>query len=314
MENRSHALMAGFFTIALLVLSTVFALWLGKDKIKRTPYEIATKLSVAGLNVQAAVRYKGIKVGNVSSINFDPAVQGQILLEIDVVSDTPVTPDTYATLAYQGVTGIAYVQLDEDNVHAPHGALIAANGDAPVRIPLRPGMLQNLEERGMAILKQTEELTARINTLLDPDHQKAVTSAIENIGKAAAAWQMVPDRLSPTLDKLPALAEQTQSTLAAVKALSGDASKLSNNLNQFATSMQAADGPLAKLNNSVEQISTSVSQDTLPKINAVTSDARSSLRAINRTTDALNERPQSLLFGNPAIPPGPGESGFAPSR
>lgn len=314
MENRSHALMAGFFTIALLVLTAVFALWLGKDKIKRTPYEIATKLSVAGLNVQAAVRYKGIKVGNVSSINFDPAVQGQILLKIDVVSDTPITPDTYATLGYQGVTGIAYVQLDEDNVHAPHGALIAASGDAPARIPLRPGIMQNLEQRGMAILKQTEELTKRINTLLDPDNQKSIASAIDNIGKAAAAWQKVPDRLGPTLDKLPALADQTQSTLAAFKTLSGDASKLSNNLNQFTISMQAPDGPLARLNNSVELISAGISQDTLPKINAVTTDARNSLRSINRTSDALNERPQSLLFGNPTTPPGPGEAGFSPAK
>ncbi|MFZ6816376.1 MlaD family protein [Undibacterium sp. Rencai35W] len=314
MENRSHALMAGFFTIALLVLTAVFALWLGKDKIKRTPYEIATKLSVAGLNVQAAVRYKGIKVGNVSSINFDPAVQGQILLKIDVVSDTPITPDTYATLGYQGITGIAYVQLDEDNVHAPHGALIAASSDAPARIPLRPGIMQNLEQRGMAILKQTEELTKRINTLLDPDNQKSIASAIDNIGKAAAAWQKVPDRLGPTLDKLPALADQTQSTLVAVKTLSGDASKLSNNLNQFTISMQAPDGPLARLNNSVELISAGISQDTLPKINAVTTDARNSLRSINRTSDALNERPQSLLFGNPTTPPGPGEAGFSPAK
>ncbi|MFZ6842961.1 MlaD family protein [Undibacterium sp. RuTC16W] len=314
MENRSHALMAGFFTIALLVLTAVFALWLGKDKIKRTPYEIVTKLSVAGLNVQAAVRYKGIKVGNVSSINFDPAVQGQILLKIDVVSDTPITPDTYATLGYQGVTGIAYVQLDEDNVHAPHGALIAASGDAPARIPLRPGIMQNLEQRGMAILKQTEELTKRLNTLLDTDNQKSIASAIDNIGKAAVAWQKVPDRLGPTLDKLPALADQTQSTLAAVKTLSGDASKLSNNLNQFTISMQAPDGPLARLNNSVELISAGISQDTLPKINAVTTDARNSLRSINRTSDALNERPQSLLFGNPTTPPGPGEAGFSPAK
>ncbi|MDY7539308.1 MlaD family protein [Undibacterium sp. 5I1] len=311
MENRSHALMAGFFTIALLVLAAVFALWLGKDKIKRTPYEIATKLSVAGLNMQAAVRYKGIRVGNVSNISFDPTTPGQILLHLDVMSDTPVTKSTYATLAYQGVTGIAFVQLDEDNIHADHAPLLASTqNDVIPRIPLRPGMMQNLEQRGVAILNQTEELTKRLNLLLDPNNRQSIATAVENIGKAAAAWQTVPEKLGPALDKLPALAEQTQSTLIAIKTLSGDASKLSNNINQFTVSMQAPDGPLARLNQSVEQISAGISQETLPKINAITNDARSSLRAINRTTDALNERPQSLLFGNAAPAPGPGEPGF----
>ena len=85
---------------------------------------------------------------------------------------------------------------------------------------------------------------------------------------------------------------------------------ISNNINQFTVSVQAPDGPLARLNQSVEQISAGISQETLPKINAITNDARSSLRAINRTTDALNERPQSLLFGKAAPAPGPGEPGF----
>jgi hypothetical protein len=40
MENRSHALIAGFFTIALLILAIFIVIWLGRDKIQRTPYEI----------------------------------------------------------------------------------------------------------------------------------------------------------------------------------------------------------------------------------------------------------------------------------
>ncbi|MDO9193299.1 MAG: MlaD family protein, partial [Undibacterium sp.] len=182
MESRSHALMAGFFTIALAVLTTLFALWLGKDNIQRTPYTIATKLSVAGLNLQAAVRYKGIKVGNVTDIDFDEKNPGQILLKLDILADTPVTANTYATLGYQGVTGIAYVQLDED---AAMPIPLARSDGNIQRIPLRPGMMQNLEQRGMAILNQTEELSKRLNHLLDTNNQKSIVSAIDNISRAA---------------------------------------------------------------------------------------------------------------------------------
>ena len=60
--------------------------------------------------------------------------------------------------------------------------------------------------------------------------------------------------------------------------------------------------PLTSLRSAVE---------TLP----LAHDARSSLRTLNRTLENLNDRPQSILFGNPGTAPGPGEAGFvAPTK
>lgn len=314
MENRSHALMAGFFTIALLILATVLAIWLGRDKIKRVPYEVVTKMAVSGLNLQAAVRYKGIKVGNVTDIDFDDNVPGQIILRLEIIPDTPVTSSTYATLGYQGVTGIAFVQLDDDG--SSKQLLTASTGDSGAipRIPLRPGMLQNLEQRGQAILVQTEELTKRLNTMLDPANQKKLMTTIENFGKASAAWEALPKKLEPTIARLPGLADQAKSTLAEVRHLSADASKLSNNLNQLTTSLQAPDGPLARFNLAMDNVSNSLILDTLPQVQSITGEAKTSLRSFNRLSDSLKERPQSLLFGPPVGTPGPGEPGFVAPR
>jgi phospholipid/cholesterol/gamma-HCH transport system substrate-binding protein len=308
MENRSHALIAGFFTIALLILAIFIAIWLGRDKIQRTPYEIVTKSAVSGLNLQAAVRYKGIKVGNVTDIDFDDKNPGQLILRLEVIPDTPVTNATFATLAYQGVTGIAFVQLDEDKT-AGASVPLAQDGTTQ-RIPLRPGVMQNLEERGLAILTQTEELTRRINSLLDPKNRQTMISAVDNINKAAEAWQALPNKLNPSLDKLPGLIDQTQNTLNTVSVLSKDASRFTNNLNQLSTQLQAADGPIARFNLALDQLSNGVTMETLPRIQSLTGEARSSLRSLNRTTENLNDRPQSILFGNPPAAPGPGEAGF----
>lgn len=308
MENRSHALIAGFFTIALLILAIFIAIWLGRDKIQRTPYEIVTKSAVSGLNLQAAVRYKGIKVGNVTDIDFDDKNPGQLILRLEVIPDTPVTSATFATLAYQGVTGIAFVQLDEDKT-AGASVPLAQDGTTQ-RIPLRPGVMQNLEERGLAILTQTEELTRRINSLLDPKNRQTMISAVDNINKAAEAWQALPNKLNPSLDKLPELIDQTQNTLNTVSVLSKDASRFTNNLNLLSTQLQSADGPIARFNLALDQLSNGVTMETLPRIQSLTGEARSSLRSLNRTTENLNDRPQSILFGNPPAAPGPGEAGF----
>jgi len=310
MENRSHALIAGFFTIALVALTSIVAIWLGHDKIQRVPYEIITTSSVSGLNLQAAVRYKGIKVGNVTDINFNPKEPGQIMLRVEVIPTTPVTTSTFATLAFQGVTGIAFIQLDDDP-QTGHTLLASKDDDdALPRIPLRPGLLQNLEQKGVAILSQTEELTQRINHLLDPNNPASLMSTIDHFSKAADQWGAVPGQIAPSLAKLPSLIDQTQNTLISVKNLSTDANKFTQNLNQLSSQLQSSEGPIAHFNTALDQISNSVTTETLPRIQTLTSEARSSLRTLNRTTENLNDRPQSILFGNPAPAPGPGEAGF----
>ena len=89
MENRSHALMTGFFTLTLLVAAILFGVWFNRDRVERVPYLLATTLSVPGLNPQATVRYRGLEVGKVDAIDFDTQKAGQILVHISVAPDTP---------------------------------------------------------------------------------------------------------------------------------------------------------------------------------------------------------------------------------
>ncbi len=136
MENKSHALMAGIFTIVLLIAAVLIALWFNRDRVERVPYEIATTLSVPGLNPQAGVRYRGLDVGRVDAVLFDPQKPGQILIRFSVSKDTPITRSTFATLSYQGVTGLAYVQLDDDGKDP---TLLPSTKNKVARIELRPG-------------------------------------------------------------------------------------------------------------------------------------------------------------------------------
>ena len=306
MENKSHALLAGVFTLTLLVIAILLGLWFNRDRVQWVPYEIATKLSVPGLNPQAAVRYRGLDVGRVDRIIFDPAVPGQILVRISIKPDTPVTQSTYATLGYQGVTGIAYVQLDDDG-SKPVRAISGKNQVA--RIELRPSIFDNLQSRGMAILEQTEALTKRFNTLLEPENQKAMLAAFDNVSRAATAIEAIPGQLEPTLKKLPALSTEAQRTLASLSILSKDASSLTGNLNLMTTRLQAPGGPLQTFTTSAERLGSVANQFELDVV-PLAHDAQSTLRNLNRTIDGFNQRPQGILFGAGKPLAGPGEAGF----
>ena len=310
MENRSHALIAGVFTVTLITLAVLLAIWLGRDKIQRVPYEIITRQAVSGLNLQAAVRYKGIKVGNVTDIDFDPAQPGQIILRLEVMPDTPVTAATFATLGYQGVTGIAFVQLDEDDKHPAAGRALSGSDGGITRIPMRPGALQNLEQRGMAILSQAEELTRRLNQLLAPENQQKLMRTVEMAGKAAEQWSQVPAQLEPGLKQLPVVLQQARNTLNGMEQLSAQATQLSGNLNNLTLQLQAKDGPVYRFSQTMDLLNQNLQGETLPRLNQLSQDARTSLRSVGQTADQLRERPQSLLFGNTTPLPGPGEPGF----
>ncbi|WP_313704655.1 MlaD family protein [Massilia sp.] len=315
MENRSYALMTGVFTIALLVATVLVGLWLNRDKTELAPYEIVTTQSIPGLNPQATVRYRGLEVGRVDEIVFDPKVTGQILIKLSVEEGSPITTTTFASLGYQGVTGIAFIQLDDDRTGSP---LLKTDTDHVGRIPLRPGLLDQLEKRGLAILDRTEEITARINNLVSDENQKTIIGAFDNISKAAAAYGEIPQRLGPTIDKLPRLADKLEGSLESFDTFADSATATAKNYDRLATGLQAPDGPLNRLNGAIDSltgVTADLEAETLPHVVRMTDEARTALRSVRRTADSISDRPQSILFGAPSAQPGPGEPGFvAPTK
>ncbi|NRR34286.1 MCE family protein [Oxalobacteraceae bacterium] len=312
MENRSHALMTGFFTITLLIAAVLFGLWFNRDRVERNPYQLATEEPVLGLNRQAVVRYRGLEVGKVSNIDFDPKVTGQILIDLSVDTDAPITKTTFATLAYQGVTGIAFIQLDDDESGSPP---LATRADQPSRIPLRPGLLDQLEKRGKKILANTEEVTARLSTLLSPDNQKTMLAAFADVSDTAKAYKALPEKLEPVIARLPALSDQLQSTLKSVSVLAADAKQMTSAIQAPGGTLDRISGTVERAGRSLEAVSSGVQLETLPHVVALSDETRSSMRALKKTVNKLGDSPQSILFGAPDVPPGPGEAGFAaPSK
>ncbi|MBC7683925.1 MAG: MCE family protein [Bdellovibrionales bacterium] len=314
MENRSHALMTGFFTIALLIATVLAGLWFNRDRTERVPFEIATVQSIPGLNPQAAVRYRGLEVGKVDDIVFDAAKTGQILIRMSVDKAAPVTNTTFASLGFQGVTGIAFIQLDDEKTGSPR---LPSDKGHVARIPLRPGFLDQLEKRGLVILDKVEHIAVQLDQMVSPVNQQVMLGAFDKVGKAADALGAIPKQLEPTLARMPQLTAKAEQSMASFNELSGSATKAVRNYDQLATSLQAPDGAISRLNstvdrvgNSLEAVTSELEMQTLPHLVSMTDEARTSLRAVRRTANTLSDRPQSILFGGAGEHPGPGETGF----
>jgi phospholipid/cholesterol/gamma-HCH transport system substrate-binding protein len=319
MENKAHALAAGIFVVVVTALLVVLAAWLTRDTGDRDAYEISTRETVTGLQSQAPVRYRGVDVGKVASIGFDPKLQGNVLLRLEIDREAPVTSETFATLNYQGITGLAFIQLDDTGKPAPR--LVSDNGDEPPRIPLKPGLLAKLAAKGEVILDRVEQVTARANQLLGDDNQRRFSSALNNLDTAAADASRLAQRLDSTVAKRvdPALAEASATLRAvsksavAVEKTAAEFSQAAADFSQTARRLNDKDGPMDRLAEGSQALShaaDSFNTATLPRINRVTEETSRAVRLLGRTARTINENPQSLIFGAGPVTPGPGEPGF----
>ena len=94
MENKSHALAAGTFVLVLLALLVALAVWLTRDTSAQRVYELSSKEAVTGLQPQASVRFKGVNVGKVTALGFDPQIPGNVLIRIAINDQAPITAST----------------------------------------------------------------------------------------------------------------------------------------------------------------------------------------------------------------------------
>jgi phospholipid/cholesterol/gamma-HCH transport system substrate-binding protein len=318
MENKAHALAAGFFVLGVTALLVVLSLWLMRDNEVRNVYELSTRDSVAGLQPQAAVRFRGLAVGRVTEIGFDPKERGNVLIKLSVDDETPVTKSTFAQLSYQGVTGLAFVQLDDKG---ESNELLPPDPANPPRIPLKPSLLSRLTERGEEILEQVEITTKRVNEILSQENTQLVRQTLTGTSEAASSLSQlaknldrtVADKLDPALTSLGPTVRDTGAAMRSMQKAADEVSKTAAEAGTTARRLNEKDGPIDRLAAGTEALShaaDSFNSATLPRINRVTEETSRAARQLSRAANSINDNPQSLLFGNGPAPPGPGEPGF----
>jgi phospholipid/cholesterol/gamma-HCH transport system substrate-binding protein len=326
MENKSHALAAGTFVLLLLALLVALAVWLTRDTRALRLFELSSPDTVTGLQPQASVRFKGVNVGKVTAIGFDPLVPGNVLIQIAVDEQAPITRSTFASLGFQGVTGLAFVQLDDSGTSK---VSLSGGEGPPPRIPLRPGMLSRLSDQGENLLSQLEESSRRLNQLLAPDNQQRLMGAVGDLGQAAAsikqlstrADQVLGAQFSPERVNLPQLVQEATVTLKSLQDTStrvGDsadeARASARAFRQVTERMNATGGTLDQLAAGAGTLGATgqtLNAATLPRLNRAVDDTARSVRQLGRVAGSVNDNPQSLIFGNGPQTPGPGEPGFS---
>lgn len=305
MENRAHALAAGLFVVVLFLGMAAAAWWLSGQRENTSQYLLVARHSVSGLNPQAQVRYRGIRAGKVEEITLDPADARNILVLISIDAAIPITTGTTARLNSQGITGLSYVQLDDDGSRA---APLVGKGGEPPRIALLPSAFDSLSDRAAQAVERVGALAARLDALLDERGIAQLKRTLDNVALASEGLRDLP-RITAGMREV--LSEDNlrhlQRILVHLERTAGETAPLTSELRGLVASFR-------DLSARLDQIAGDVGGATLPQVNSLLLELQQNSRQLNRVLEGFDELPQTILFGRTPARPGPGEAGYAHPR
>ncbi|MCC6916430.1 MlaD family protein [Nitrosomonas sp.] len=295
MENRAHALAAGLFVL-LLGLATALAIkWFSHDSLSYNHYFLVSSGTVSGLNPEASVRYRGISVGKVEEIYFDKDNMRNIFVRIAVSSNITLPKNSYAQLASQGITGLTYIELNNDTDEAETGSL-----QDEALIPLRSSLIKTLFDSLEEILQNSNTVIRQISALLNDSNQAHIGNILSHLEQMAQHYDKLTEPLQKGLQALPRVTDEFSTTLKQTRQVMENTSQVLQKLNRQR-------GLVDNLTQSSLEIT-----HTLSNLNTTSQAITQSTRKLDQFLNLLESQPQSLVFGKSPALPGPGEPGFSP--
>lgn len=304
MEEKVNFAVVGVFVLVLSAGLIGGVLWLSSGKSYRTSYDIYqtyTRDSVAGLNLNAPVRYRGVEVGRVRKIALAPNNVEQVQLTLAIKRGTPVKVDTLAVLQTQGLTGLAFVELTGGSRDSP--ALEVQNNDEYPVIKSGPSLMTRLDSAITSLLTNLNRSSENFNALMDEDNRRAVKHALADLEilsrTLAARSAMIDSSLSNAARTMENAARFSDELPQLAQRLKRSADSFDHMTNDLAHAAASASGSL----DGAEQFANT----TLPEVHQLVMELRDLTGSLRRFSGELEQNPGALLYGKPAAKRGPGE-------
>lgn len=297
--------------VFVLVLSTVLigiVLWLASGGAFQKKYDLYLAIvdeSVAGLNLNAPVKYNGVDVGKVRQIHLDPDNPERVILLFAIERGTPIKVDTVAVLKTQGLTGIAYVELSGGARDAP--PLRATAGSEYPVIRTKPSLSARLENVLTNVLAKLDSTSNNINAILSDENQAAFKSALADIAATARTIAARKD----TLDAGIASAARTfQNASRATEQFGPVMDRIGRSADAVEKMGNEAALASASAGKTVDAVGADVKRftaETLPEVERLLGEMSVLAASLRRLSEKMEGSPGGLLLGRRPVPPGPGE-------
>lgn len=270
-------------------------------------YQAIEKESVAGLNLNAPVKYNGVDVGKVQAIALDHTNPNTVNLFFAIERGTPVKQDTIAILKTQGLTGIAYVELSGGSMASP--LLQAKPGARHPVIRTAPSLSARLENVLTSVLVKLDDTSNNINAMLSKENQAAIRSTLADVATVARTVAARKTSIDAGLGDAARTLRHTAQASAELDQLAARAADAVAHMGTEVAKTSASAGV------AVDGVGADVkrfSAETLPELARLLGELSNLSRSLHLLAEQTRRDPKGLIFGPTPVPDGPGETGEAP--
>jgi phospholipid/cholesterol/gamma-HCH transport system substrate-binding protein len=305
MSVKSSKFLIGLFVIIGVLICAVIIIWVGASRVfmKGSLYAVYFDESVRGLQVDSAIKYRGVDIGKVQSIDVAPDYRLiEVIMKIELEGDLP--KQTIAALKTAGITGIVFIELDRINagelVNSPK---ITFKPKYPV-IPSRRSevsrflaesdiIMQNV--KGIDFKGISDQLKSTARAIENFADSKKINNILTNLESTSVNLNQAIVKINKTMSegKLDKALNETMGVLSDARQLIGQAKKEIEVLNLKEKSSRA-DILLEDIDHKTKVITNEL-QDTSEHLR-VTSEN------LEKLSDDLKKHPSDLIFSKPAPP------------
>lgn len=309
METRASHILVGGFVLAFLAGLIAFSIWIAKVDLdaEYTDYDIFFDATVSGLYKRSVVYYSGIPVGDVRDITLAPNDPQKVRVWIRLRAEVPVTDGATARLEFQGLTGVAYIELTGG---PPGGAPLVPEGDDErAVIQAEASAYQAVFEGAPNLINQTINAVVQVQKLLSDEH-------IASVGNMLRNTDQLTGNLARGTDDIEAIVAEARVVLQKASDAADNISRLAASGNELLAedgvelvaeatrAMEDAQAVLQRVDGLVaanEEAVTRFVSGSLPEVSRMIIDLRATARSLSRLMSRIEQDPAEVIFGGDEV-------------
>ena len=294
MRSRAQTARLGIFIAVAfgLLLATLLTLSGTHYLKKRDTYRIVFAETVSGLEIGAAVKLLGVRVGRIDSIDVRSDGVDKVEVEISVEHGTPIRQNAHAVLSGSPITGLMFVELTGGTNDVP---LVPPGSE----IPAKPSTLSKLTGEASNIAMKADEVLSRILAITDDENLANLHQALDNIAAAtmrmrsvmeqldtaAPALAKASERLDPLITTIYDAASAVRSAANVVNSVGGDAHRIVANMEALTRADGAIQGAIDQLRQTLATVNTILGGEHADQ---TSQEMRAALRSFTSTMNDLS--------------------------
>ena len=218
MEPKINYSVIGAFVIFLSTLLIFLIIWLSSgisDKKYKT-YIVYVNEAVTGLNTGGSVKFNGVNVGYVKSMQLNNNNLQQVKLLLDIDTNVTITEDTRATLMSQGLTGLTFLSLR--NIGNNVKPLQKTQTEPYPVIISTPSIFLRLDTILTKLTTNIDSVSKDLKSLLNNNNQQAIQQTLTNMNNVTKLFsQQTLPAVNQVLENIQHISDNMATVTLAIK-------------------------------------------------------------------------------------------------